>query len=66
MSAVNRKGDDPEMPDSLLLWAYEASLCSWCREGIIEKLISRGLMTDDMKEEIRYDADLDIRDLADK
>ena len=54
------------MPDSLLLWAYEASLCSWCREGIIEKLISRGLMTDDMKEEIRYDADLDIRDLADK
>ncbi|MBP5775912.1 MAG: hypothetical protein J6W36_09480 [Clostridiales bacterium] len=66
VSAVNGKGDDPEMPDSLLLWAYEASLCSWCREGIVEKLISRGLMTDDMKEEIRYDADLDIRDLADK
>ncbi|MBO4687193.1 MAG: hypothetical protein J5636_01640 [Clostridiales bacterium] len=58
---IVRSADNLELPDSLLLWAYEATLCSNCREGIIEAMLERGIMSDSIKEESKWDANLDIR-----
>ena len=53
------------MPESLLTWAYESTLCSWCRKNIVEKMINRGMLTDELKEELRWDANLDISKMVD-
>lgn len=65
-SEIGSNGDNPEMPDSLLIWAYESTLCSWCRKNIVEEMINRGMLTDELKEELRWDANLDISKMIDK
>ena len=65
-SDIGINGDNPEMPDSLLIWAYESTLCSWCRKNIVEKMINRGMLTDEQKEELRWDANLDISKMIDE
>lgn len=65
-SEIGSNGDNPEMPESLLIWAYESTLCSWCRKNIVEKMINRGMLTDKLKEELHWDANLDISKMADE
>ena len=65
-SEIGSNGDNPEMPDSLLIWAYESTLCSWCRKNIVEEMINRGMLTDELKEELRWDANLDISKMIDE
>ena len=65
-SEIGSNGDNPEMPESLLIWAYESTLCSWCRKNIVEEMINRGMLTDELKEELRWDANLDISKMADE
>ncbi len=65
-SDIGSNGDNPEMPDSLLIWAYESTLCSWCRKNIVEEMINRGMLTDELKEELHWDANLDISKMADE
>lgn len=65
-SEIGSNGDDPEMPESLLIWAYESTLCSWCRKNIVEEMINRGMLTDELKEELRWDANLDISKMVDE
>ena len=59
-SEIGGNGDNPEMPEALLIWAYESTLCSYCRKMVVEKMIKRGMLTDELKEELKWDANLDI------
>ena len=52
------------LPESILLWMYESTLCSWCRKSLIEDLIELGYITDEIRNECMWDADLDIRELV--
>ena len=52
-----------DFPSSFLYWAYEASLCSQCRESIVDELIKRKELPESYKEEMKWDANLDIRAL---
>ncbi len=65
-SDIGVNGDNPELPESLLTWAYESTLCSWCRKNIVEKMIKRGMLTAEIKEELRWDANLDLSKMIDK
>ena len=65
-SDIGVNGDNPELPESLLTWAYESTLCSWCRKNIVEKMIKRGMLTAEIKEELRWDANLDISKMIDE
>lgn len=65
-SDIGGNGDNPELPESLLTWAYESTLCSWCRKNIVEKMIKRGMLTAEIKEELRWDANLDISKMIDE
>lgn len=65
-SDIGSNGDNPELPESLLTWAYESTLCSWCRKIIVEKMINRGMLTAEIKEELLWDANLDISKMIDK
>ena len=60
VSDIGDNGDNPEMPEALLIWAYESTLCSYCRKIVVEKMIKRGMLTDEIKEELKWDANLDI------
>ena len=53
-----------DFPSSLLYWAYEASLCSQCRESIADELIKRKELPESYKEEMKWDTNLDIRALV--
>ncbi len=48
------------------MWVYNSTLCSCCREYTLDPLIERDELTDEMRNECMWDANLDIRDLADK
>ena len=52
------------LPASLLLWVYNSTLCSCCREYTLDHLIERGELTDVMRNECMWDANLDIRELV--
>ena len=52
------------VPVSILLWVYESTLCSWCRKNLIEDLIELGALTESVREECMWDANLDIRELV--
>ncbi len=55
---------DVGMPDSLLVWAYENSLCSCCREDVVSKMIERNVFPRYYRLECMHDSNLDIRELA--
>ena len=52
------------LPDSLLLWVYENSLCSCCRRDAVEELMERGSFSEKYRQECQFDSDQDIRDLV--
>lgn len=47
--------------NDLLMFAYEKSLCSCCRENIVDELAKRNLMSGDMIAECRFDSNSEIR-----
>lgn len=63
-SVILKNADNPELPDSLLVWVYESTLCSYCREGIVEKMLECGIMKENYIEESKWDANLAIRKLV--
>ena len=64
VSAIVHNGNDPDFPISLLYWAYEASLCSSCRGRIVKALMNRNHLPDQYREEMQWDANLDIRNMV--
>ena len=57
---------DEDIPNSILNWAYENSLCSCCREHITESMLRKGLLTPELKQECLHDANLEIRDMVEE
>ena len=53
-----------KLPVSILIWMYESTLCSWCRKNLIEDMIESGALTDEVRNECMWDANLDIRELV--
>jgi hypothetical protein len=48
----------------MLLALYEDGPCSFCREGVVRRLIERGALSDDMRAECAWDANEEIRQLV--
>lgn len=59
---------DPKFPVPawILLRLYETDPCSFCREAIVRALGRRRLLTDELLEELTYDANDQIRAYAEK
>ncbi|MDE5780419.1 MAG: hypothetical protein K2I03_02930 [Lachnospiraceae bacterium] len=53
-----------DAPDAAVYYLYENTLCSWCRESVVELMINRGLITEDIRRECKYDSNSDIRDIV--
>lgn len=49
------------LPKEFLLWIYENTLCSYCRESAVRKLSRHKWLTPELIEECRYDSNGDIR-----
>ena len=56
--------DDERLPDPFFYWIYESTLCSFCRESAVERLMKKGDLPEGFLEECLWDADLDIRRMA--
>ena len=52
------------MPDEYLLWIYNNSMCSCCREYALDVLESRGSITFEMLMECKMDCNENIREMA--
>lgn len=48
----------------MLCALYEKGPCSFCREGAVRRLIERGALSDERREECTLDANEDIRELV--
>ena len=57
---------DEESEAPMLLALYQKGPCSFCREGVVRRLIELQAFTEELKAECAYDANDDIRDLMDK
>lgn len=59
VSAINKRHGNISL--SILKWVYESSLCSWCREAVVEDMLEVWTFPEEYKEEVKWDANLDIR-----
>lgn len=64
--AILNKEEREHLPDELLLWIYERSLCSCCRKDAVQILLERGSFPDACWKECRWDCNTDIRILFDE
>lgn len=55
-----------EPPGELLLWAYENSRCSFCREYVVRAMSRRHMLTRELSKECLYDCNGKIRAFAEK
>ena len=46
------------------MWVYDTTLCSFCRESLVEKLIELNALTETMRNECMWDANLELRALV--
>ena len=56
---------DPKLTDALI-WVYENTPCTICREKMVEKLYEFGKLSDSILHECLYDARENIREFARK
>lgn len=61
VNAISKRHGDISL--SILKWAYESSWCSCCREHIVEDMLEKGVFPEEYREEVRWDANLDIRSM---
>ena len=59
VSAISKRHGDISL--SIMKWAYESSWCSCCREHIVEDMLEKGVFPEEYREEVKWDANLDIR-----
>ena len=50
-----------EMPEEAVMFVYEKSMCSFCRESAVDEIIRRNLFTEEIKSECLMDCNSDIR-----
>lgn len=53
---------NPDAPVEAAYYLYEHTLCSCCREWLVELMMNRGIMTEDIRRECEYDSNSDIRE----
>ncbi|MCM1162074.1 MAG: hypothetical protein NC412_12735 [Roseburia sp.] len=53
---------NPDAPVEAAYYLYEHTLCSCCREWLVELMMDRGIMTEDIRRECEYDSNDDIRE----
>lgn len=53
-------------PNELLLYMYQNTLCSFCREYIVKQMGRRRMLTRELLEEMQYDCNEEIRKYAKK
>lgn len=51
-----------DAPMEAVYYLYEHTLCSNCRGRIVELMINRGIMTEDIQRECKYDSSSEIRE----
>lgn len=62
--SITDKGNIEEMPEEAVMFVYEKSMCSFCRESAVDELIRRNLFTEEIRSECLWDCNSDIRKLA--
>ena len=60
----NLGGKGGRLSKRILIYLYDTTRCSYCRERAVRELGRRGLLTDDTLTECLHDASVDIRDYA--
>lgn len=50
-----------EMPEEAVMFVYERSMCSYCRESAVDELIRRNLFTEKIRSECLWDCNNNIR-----
>lgn len=55
---------DNAIPDEMLMFVYERSMCSCCREYILSSMDKRGLVTEKILAECVWDCNENIREIA--
>ena len=53
-----------QMPESILTWVYEKTLCSCCRKDVVSIMIVRNMFPEKFRRECMHDSDMDIRELV--
>ncbi|MBQ8827431.1 MAG: hypothetical protein IJ007_10095 [Oscillospiraceae bacterium] len=61
---IDEAGND--IPDEMLMFVYEKSMCSCCREYVLEPMKKRGLITDMIISECLWDCNEYIREFSEK
>lgn len=54
------------LPDEAFMYVYEKSLCSGCRKYAVEEMEKRGMLTENIIFECKFDSNSEIRDIAKK
>ena len=65
-SILDAFGRKDKLPKECLLFIYNKSLCSFCREYAVTELAKRRWLSDDLKAECALDSNFNIRDYAAK
>ncbi|MCI5752409.1 MAG: hypothetical protein MR038_08030 [Oscillospiraceae bacterium] len=60
------EAENDRMPDEAVLYIYNNSLCSFCREYAFYEMRRRGILTDQIIDECLYDCNSDIREAAEE
>ena len=60
------QGTTKHKPKELLLYMYQNTLCSFCREYIVKEMGRRRMLTEELLEELQYDCNQDIQEYAKK
>lgn len=58
------EGEAENPPEELLPYLYETTLCSFCREYILEEMDRRHMVSEEMLRECLYDSNENIRNFA--
>lgn len=64
LNAAEKKGS--KLPSEALMFVYENSLCSRCRENALKIMGRRHILTDELLNECLFDCNCDIRKYAEK
>lgn len=59
--SITDKKNIEEMPKEAVMFVYERSMCSCCRESAVDELIRRNLFTEEIRSECMWDCNSDIR-----
>lgn len=55
-----------KLPKEFLIYIYETTLCSFCRENVVRELAKHKWLTDDIIEECRFDSNYEISEYIER